>query len=208
MSIIQSQTLTNMKSLTLILAFVAITVADKIPDFIVPGQCPPVDTEGLWRQQQPNHSKYAGVWYQHAITNNPYQPNVKCNRIQYDFDGHGFDAKTNGITAEGNLLRHNGKIYPNPLGVPVLSIDYEGMFASPYTVLDTDYENYSCIYSCIDYNHNYYSDFAFIFTRSPSLSDQHLRKCQKAFSDINVDISRFSRTEQGSSCPYDALKNL
>lgn len=41
-------------------------------------------------------------------------------------DGHGFDAKTCGITAEGNLLRHNGKIYPNPLGVPVLSIDYEG----------------------------------------------------------------------------------
>ncbi|KAK4322113.1 hypothetical protein Pmani_007126 [Petrolisthes manimaculis] len=170
-----------MKSLTLILAFVAITVADKIPDFIVPGQCPQVDTEGLWRQQQPNHSKV---------------------------DGHGFTAKTNGITAEGNLLRHNGKIYPNPLGVPVLSIDYEGMFASPYTVLDTDYENYSCIYSCIDYNHNYYSDFAFIFTRSPSLSDQHLRSCQKAFTDINVDISRFSRTEQGSSCPYDALKNL
>lgn len=48
------------------------------------------------------------------LTNNPYA------------DGHGFDAKTCGVTGEGKLLRHNGKLYPNPLGVPVLSIDYEG----------------------------------------------------------------------------------
>lgn len=46
--------------------------------------------------------------------------------ILFTVDGHGFEAKTSGITSEGSLLRHNGKIYPNPLGVPVLSIDYEG----------------------------------------------------------------------------------
>lgn len=44
-------------TLTLILALVSFSVGDKIPDFLVPGQCPNVDTEGLWRQQQPNHYK-------------------------------------------------------------------------------------------------------------------------------------------------------
>lgn len=89
----------------------------------------------------------------------------------------------------------------------ILSFSYTA-FAAPYTILDTDYENYSCIYSCVDYNSNYHSDFAFIFTRSPTPSDNYLRKCQKAFNDINVELSRFIRTDQGSSCPYDTLSSL
>lgn len=58
-------------------------------------------------------------------------------------DGHGFEAKTSGITSEGSLLRHNGKIYPNPLGVPVLSIDYEGSKYSTvaYTFCSLFYSN-------------------------------------------------------------------
>ncbi|KAK4322104.1 hypothetical protein Pmani_007117 [Petrolisthes manimaculis] len=197
-----------MKVVCLLLVLVAAVAADKIPDFVVPGKCPAVDTEGLWNQQRSEHARYAGVWYQQAITSNPYQPNKKCNRIEYSHDGQGFEAKTCGINAEGNLLRHNGKIYPNPLGVPVLSIDYEGMFASPYTILSTDYSNYACIYSCIDYNYGYLSDFAFIFTRSATPSDNYIQKCLDVFQSYNVDTSRFERTEQGSSCPYDALEAL
>lgn len=61
MNLIHSQTYTNMKSLILIVTLVSFAVGDKIPDFLVPGQCPKVDTEGLWRQQQPNHSKVSRI---------------------------------------------------------------------------------------------------------------------------------------------------
>lgn len=46
-----------MKVVCFFLVLVAAVVADKVPDFMVPGKCPAVDTEGLWKQQRPQHSK-------------------------------------------------------------------------------------------------------------------------------------------------------
>ncbi|ROT83800.1 crustacyanin subunit C [Penaeus vannamei] len=152
-----------MKSAVFFVAFVAAVAADKIPDFLVPGKCPAVNEKALFEQQIPNHSK----------------------------DGSKFIAKSTGINADGNLMRHNGQVLPMPLGDPHLSIDYEGSFTAPYVILDTDYENFSCIYSCVEFNYGYYADFAFIFSRSPSLSDQYLRRCEAAFKEIGVDVSRF-----------------
>ncbi|XP_047478754.1 crustacyanin-C1 subunit-like [Penaeus chinensis] len=190
------------------LAVVAAVSADKIPDFVVPGRCPVVDEKSLFDEQIPNHSKYAGVWYEIALTNNPYQLLKQCVRNEYSFDGNKFTAKSTGINADGNLMRRNGQILPMPLGDPHLSVDYEGSWIAPYVILDTDYENFSCIYSCTEYNFGYYSDFSFIFSRSPSLSDQYVRRCEAAFKKIGVDLSRFAKTVQGSDCPYDTQKSL
>ncbi|ROT83802.1 crustacyanin subunit C [Penaeus vannamei] len=156
-----------MKSAVFFVAFVAAVAADKIPDFLVPGKCPAVNEKALFEQQIPNHSKYAGVWYEIALTNNPYQLLKQCVRNEYSF-----------------------------------------AFTAPYVILDTDYENFSCIYSCVEFNYGYYADFAFIFSRSPSLSDQYLRRCEAAFKEIGVDVSRFAKTVQGSNCPYDTQKSL
>ena len=79
---------------------------------------------------------------------------------------------------------------------------------APHVILDTDYENYSCVYSCVEYNYGYYSDFAFIFSRSPHMSDEHVKRCENAFKNIGVDLSRFVKTTQGSACPYDAQDDL
>ena len=46
-----------MQNLVLVLAFVASAVADKIPDFVVPGRCPTVDEKSLFEAQIPNYSK-------------------------------------------------------------------------------------------------------------------------------------------------------
>ncbi|XP_042889576.1 crustacyanin-A1 subunit-like [Penaeus japonicus] len=80
-------------------------------------------------------------------------------------------------------------------------------FIAPYVILDTDYENFACIYSCTGNNFGYYSDFAFIFSRSPSLSDRYYRRCESAFMNIGVDPSRFTKTTQGSSCPYNSYRS-
>ncbi|ROT62664.1 crustacyanin subunit C [Penaeus vannamei] len=74
---------------------------------------------------------------------------------------------------------------------------------APYVILDTDYENFSCIYSCAGHNFGYYADFAFIFSRSPTLADRYYRRCESAFMNIGVDPSRFSKTAQGASCSYN-----
>ncbi|ROT83849.1 crustacyanin subunit C [Penaeus vannamei] len=198
-----------MKSAVFFVAFVAAVAADKIPDFLVPGKCPAVNEKALFEKQIPNHSKYAGVWYEIALTNNPYQLLKQCVRNEYSFDGSKFIAKSTGINADGNLMSTTARFFPCLLETLISpSTTKDVTFTAPYVILDTDYENFSCIYSCVEFNYGYYADFAFIFSRSPSLSDQYLRRCEAAFKEIGVDVSRFAKTVQGSNCPYDTQKSL
>ncbi|XP_042856885.1 crustacyanin-C1 subunit-like [Penaeus japonicus] len=197
-----------MKSSLIVLALVAVVAADKIPDFVVPGKCPAVDKKALFDSQKPNYPKFSGVWYEIALTKNPYQLLQQCVRNEFSFDGKKFTAKSTGINADGNLMRRNGQIVAMPLGDPNLSIDYEGSFMAPFVILDTDYENFACIHSCVDFNQGYFTDFAFIFSRSPSMSAQHLKQCETAFKNVGFDNSRFVKTVQGASCPYETQKAL
>ncbi|XP_068226329.1 crustacyanin-C1 subunit-like [Palaemon carinicauda] len=192
----------------LLLVFVAMAVADEVPDFVTEGKCPAVDEQTLWEAQLPKHSSFGGVWYQQAISTNPYQLLKKCIRIHYDYDGQGFQVRTAGITPEGNLLRRTGVLKPMPLGDPHLMINLENSFPSPLVVLDTDYSNYACMYSCMDYNYGYHSDFAFFFARSPDAYDKYINKCKAAFDNIGVDSNRLIRTEQGGDCDYEQLHSL
>merc|ERR1712071_676381 len=107
--------MSSTSSLLLVLVAVACACADKVPDFVIKGKCPAVDEHSLWEAQKPNHSKFGGTWYQYALTNNPYQLLDQCVRLQYDFNGKGFNAKATGITPEGNLLKRQGDISPMPL---------------------------------------------------------------------------------------------
>ncbi|XP_037800115.1 crustacyanin-C1 subunit-like [Penaeus monodon] len=188
----------NMKSSVIVLALVAVVAANKIPDFVVPGKCPSVDKTAFFDLQ-----RFAGVWYETALTKNPYQLLHQCVRNEYSFDGHKITAKTTGINAEGRTATRHGQIAPMPLGEANLSIDYEGCFLAPFVIVDTDYENFACIHSCVDFSRGYFADFAFIFSRSPSMSDQHMRRCETAFRNIGLDTSRFTKTVQGHSCRYD-----
>ncbi|XP_064084054.1 crustacyanin-C1 subunit-like isoform X2 [Macrobrachium nipponense] len=182
--------------------------ADKVPDFVIKGKCPVVDEQSLWNKQLPRLSEFGGVWFQQAITTNPYQLLDKCVRLQYDFDGKGFDATATGLTAEGGLLKRRGKIVPMPLGDPHLMVNFDNSFPAPLLILDTDYENYACLYSCMNYNHDYHSDFSFIFTRSETPSNSHLKKCEKVFRSIGVNTRRFFKTVQGNVCSYDKQVTL
>ncbi|ROT62677.1 crustacyanin subunit C [Penaeus vannamei] len=165
-----------MRTSLLCLALVAVVAADRIPGFVVPGKCPAVDERMLYSQQKPN--------FQRA-------------------NGTKFNVRTTGTDANGNAITRNGQVLPNPFGEPHLSVDYEASWMAPYVILDTDYENFSCIYSCAGHNFGYYADFAFIFSRSPTLADRYYRRCEAAFMNIGVDPSRFSKTAQGASCSYN-----
>ncbi|ROT62668.1 crustacyanin subunit C [Penaeus vannamei] len=192
-----------MRTSLLCLALVAVVAADRIPGFVVPGKCPAVDERMLYSQQKPNYQRYAGTWYEIALTNNPYQLIKQCVRNEYTYDGTKFNVRTTGTDAQGNAITRKGQVLPNPFGEPHLSVDYEESWMAPYVILDTDYENFSCIYSCAGHNFGYYADFAFIFSRSPTLADRYYRRCEAAFMNIGVDPSRFSKTAQGASCSYN-----
>merc|ERR1712183_413592 len=115
-------------------------------------------------------------------------PLDKCVRIQYNFDGEAFESKGTGFNLEGDLEKTEGEIYPMPLGDPHLMINHDNSFPAPLVILDTD--------------------FAFVLSRTPTLDDKYARKCEAAFRNIGVDNSRFSKTLQGSECPYDFQNTL
>ncbi|XP_037798426.1 crustacyanin-A1 subunit-like [Penaeus monodon] len=75
-----------------------------------------------------------------------------------------------------------------------------------YVIMNTDYENFLCIYSCSGYHFGYYSDFAFI-SRSPSLADRYYRRCEAAFMNISVDPSRFTKTAQRTSYSHNTYRS-
>jgi len=67
-----------------------------------------------------------------------------------------------------------------------------------YEVLATDYESYSCTYSCI----NIYTirvELFWIFTREKVLSDYAREKCITAFEELDVDTSKLEKVEQDDS---------
>merc|ERR1712121_220154 len=187
----------------LAVALATYATADKVPDFVIKGKCPAIDEVTLWQQQKPNHSKFGGLWYQYALTNNPYQLIDRCARNQYTFNG-----KATGINAEGQMMKRTGDLSPMPLGDPHLMIALENSFPAPLVILESDYSSYACLYSCMAYNFDYYSDFSFIFTRSPNPSAADVNKCEKVFKDIGLDTSRFQKTIQGADCPYNTLDTL
>ncbi|XP_071544073.1 crustacyanin-C1 subunit-like [Panulirus ornatus] len=182
--------------------------AEKIPDFVVPGKCPNVDEDKLWQEQKPNHSKFGGVWYEFSLINNPYQLIDKCVRNEFKFDGQQFEVTETGLTAEGHLLKRKGTMYPSTFGEPHWTMDMENAAAGPVVILETDYDNYACLYTCLDVRYGYEVEFAFIMSRSPTPAEEYVWRCEKVFKDLDVDASSFKKTIQGSSCPYDTQKSL
>ncbi|ROT83788.1 crustacyanin subunit A [Penaeus vannamei] len=150
-------------------ALVALVSADGIPDFVVPGRCAKVANQDKFDLR-----RYSGRWYQTQIIDNAYQPYTRCIHSNYDYSDsdYGFKVTTAGFSPNNEYLRLQGKIYPTKdFPAAHMLIDFPTVFAAPYEVIETDYETYSCVYSCIDWN-GYKSEFGFVFSRTPQTSGQ------------------------------------
>merc|ERR1712055_117756 len=209
----------TMKTIALILPLVVLAVADrgsvreKLPSFLIPGQCPVVDEKALWAEQKPNHPKFAGRWYETLISKNAFQLVKQCTKSDLTYNNRGFDHITTGLDGSGTPIRREGVTYDFTTGAnretPHLSIQFEQpSFAAPYVLLDTDYDNYSCIYSCMDYNGNFVSDFMFVWSRSPDMEAQYLDKCLVAYRKAGLDVNRLEKVTQGSDCDYEGQDSL
>merc|ERR1711872_728483 len=106
-----------------------------------------------------------------------------------------------------------GKIFPfaNEANAetPHLSIHFEQpSAAAPYVILDTDYDNFSCIYSCMDFSGSFMADHMFIWSRSQQISWEHKKRCEDAFLRIGVNPARLQTVAQSESCDDDVAFKL
>ncbi|ROT83844.1 crustacyanin subunit A [Penaeus vannamei] len=167
---------------------VALVSADGIPDFVVPGKCAKVANQDKFDLR-----KYSGRWYQTQIIDNAYQPFTRCIHSNYDYSDsdYGFKVTTAGFSPSNEYLRMQGKIYPTKdFPAAHMLIDFPTVFAAPYEVIETDYDSYSCVYSCIEMS-GYKAEFGFVFSRTPQTSGPANDKCASVFRKNGVDFSSF-----------------
>lgn len=66
----------------------------------------------------------------------------------------------------------------------------------PYWVLETNYTDYSIVYSCTNVLHLFHFDFAWILARSPSLPAETVQHAKQLLTDEGIDISEMTPTYQ------------
>jgi apolipoprotein D and lipocalin family protein len=79
----------------------------------------------------------------------------------------------------------------------VASTDPDGT----YEVLDTDYENWTAVYSCFSIGPFNFEN-AWLMSRSSTLSPEVLGAVQAVFTRNGVDVNKFDSTVHSDSCNY------
>ncbi|KAG7177237.1 crustacyanin-A2 subunit [Homarus americanus] len=185
----------------IVAALVACVAADGIPSFVTAGKCASVANQDNFDLR-----RYAGRWYQTHIIENAYQPVTRCINSNYEYSGndYGFKVTTAGFNPNDEYLKIDFKVYPTKeFPAAHMLIDAPSVFAAPYEVIETDYETYSCVYSCITTD-NYKSEFAFVFSRTPQTSGPAVEKCAAVFNKNGVEFSKFVPVSHTAECVYRA----
>ncbi|XP_066941270.1 crustacyanin-C1 subunit-like [Macrobrachium rosenbergii] len=198
---------TPVRVLVAVLAVVD-AVAAATEDFVVPGSCPLVDEASLWARHRPNLWQMDGFWYHHSHTPTPYNPIVNCTQMRLEYIGGSFRTEATGIDEDNAFMKTTGMIYEAAGGKPHLTIAHEKSRPAPLVILDSDYENFACLYSCQDFGGKYYGDFGFLYSRTPKMDPTYVKICQDTFKKIGIDINTFKKTYQGDDCPHTSKKKL
>jgi apolipoprotein D and lipocalin family protein len=71
-----------------------------------------------------------------------------------------------------------------------------------YAVLDTDYENWSAVYSCQGLG-PLYIEFAWLLARERNATEENVNLALAQYEKFGIDITKFYDTEQSEDCVYD-----
>ncbi|CAL4065179.1 unnamed protein product, partial [Meganyctiphanes norvegica] len=161
-------------------------------EFIEDGKCADVGV-------QPNfdYGKYAGSWYWSFKTDNPFLGDIqKCIKSELSQDGEGFNVVTTGKTQFDANRQQVGQYRSTAeFADASMSIFFDGVFPANYRVLETDYDSYSCVYSCTTTS-GFKSEFGFIFTRNPKDAQYAFAKCGTQFVSKGINFAKFKEADQ------------
>merc|ERR1711962_1285464 len=161
-----------------------------LPEYLESGKCSDVGV-------QADFEKYAGAWYWSYMIDQPFLGDMeKCIRSDLSTNGAGFDVVTSGKTVYNANRQSLGK-YLSTQEFPSasMSLAFDGEMPANYKVLETDYESYSCVYSCTTTN-AFKAEFGFIFTRNPKDAQYAFAKCGEKFVANGINFAKFKEADQ------------
>merc|ERR1712002_330806 len=159
------------------------------------GQCP-----NITEKYDFDPAPYLGRWYEYQRFDAIFEAFNDCVNAIYSDLGDGYIQVYNaGRTPFGGLYDITGKAHLIAPGV--LEVEFPGSVPGEYHVLDTDYEKFSCVYSCSQEG-PLRVQYAWLLTRSVDLDEDTYNHAMQVFKDNDIDISLFHKTHQGDDCPY------
>ncbi|XP_022344558.1 apolipoprotein D-like [Crassostrea virginica] len=160
------------------------------------GKCPTVKTQDPF-----DINKYLGDWYEIYKFEASFEGQQRCIRANYQMkeDGH-IRVQNTGIE-DGKSITAIGDGYAPDKNVPAkLEVRFSDKAPyGKYWVLDTDYENYTFIYSCTDLAGLSHIEFAWILSRTRTLDDKYKTKLYDLATSFGIKTSNF-QTEDQTGC--------
>merc|ERR1719430_2589694 len=161
--------------------------------------------------------EYLGIWYEQRRFPAFFQLNTRCVRATYgpcpDPDQPGAcDDKPDRVSvlnvatkANGNLDTILGSAYvPDPEHPGELLVQFPGNPEGSYWILETDYHNYSVVYSCTDFLFGAIKlEFAWILAREQHLDPEMLEHATNVLVENGIDITPLEDTIQNEDCVYE-----
>merc|ERR1711860_102246 len=151
-------------------------------------------------------TQYLGKWYQQAAIPAFFSPaGSSCVRASYGLLDDGYVSVHNSQTTRRTHEYDEicGYAYQvDPVNEPAdLRVNFPASPPGIYWVLDTDYENFTAIYSCEVVGIKF--EYGWVMTRDPNPSQELIDQVFKVFTDQGISIDRFQPTNHTSSCAYD-----
>ncbi|OQV11848.1 putative Apolipoprotein D [Hypsibius exemplaris] len=162
-----------------------------------PGKCP----TGQTFKANFEAEKYVGNWFEIQSYPSVFQAQLKCTQAVYTAQSFGIIGVRNSGTSlvDNTVVEITGVAYiPDPVAEPAkLVVIFPPMNTKGgYWVMDTDYTNYSVVYSCTNISENLKIEFAWVLSRTTTLSDATNQTVQEVLQRNSIDPSRFRKTSQ------------
>lgn len=147
-----------------------------------------------------------GDWYEQKRIPASFQLNTRCVKATYGVNDEGLVTVHNVATnQDGSFEEVFGTAYvPDPAHPGELLVDFpQSPVDGDYWILDTDYENFSIVYSCVDYIFGLiHFEFAWVLAREQNMDPALIQQAVDVLEGYGVDVGLMEETVQTEDCFY------
>jgi len=161
--------------------------------------CPAVTTKPDFQIE-----RYLGRWYD--IKSIPFvaSDGNECSGAEYGLLGEREISVFNSgmkIT-DGTIVNITGVgRQERPDELAYLTIQFPGRPSGQYRILETDYENFSTVYSCESAG-VFTFEYAWVLSRQKTLSPTFVQLALSIFTNFGIDVNNLVDTIQNGNCTY------